>query len=122
MQNFSCDPMRNTINLANKLGTLQDVLEKNGYSDWHALLPTKVSPTSPQLKCVFVNFKERRKAAVEIHEAWFQDLEQYKPIVALVCFAIDDCSVPALELAHEFFFLYPLSWSDFPPIFAARHH
>jgi hypothetical protein len=109
------------MNLPNKLGTLQNLLDENGYCGWYALLPAKVSPTSAQLKCIFVNFKERRKAAVEIREAWLQDPEQYKSIVALVCFAIEDCSVPALELAHKLFF-YPLSWSESPPIFRSRHH
>jgi hypothetical protein len=110
------------VNLPNKLGTLQELLEENGYCDWYALLPTKVSPTSADVKCIFVNFKERRKAAVEIPEKWFQDPDRYTSIAALVCFVIDDCSVPALDVAHNFFFLYPPPFSESPSIFPPRHH
>src|SRR5687767_1057948 len=92
------------MNRPNKLRTLQDLLEENGYSGWYALLPTRVSSTS-DLKCTFVNFKERRKAAIEIPETWFQDPDRSESIAAVVSFAIDDCSVPALELAGQFFFV-----------------
>jgi hypothetical protein len=103
------------------LRTLQELLEENGYSEWYALLPTKVSSTS-DLKCTFANFKERRKAAIDIPESWFQDPDRYESIVALVSFAIDDGSVPASELAHDLFFLYPLGWSESPPIFPLQQH
>ena len=109
------------MNRTNKLHTLQDVLEENGYSEWYALLPTKVRSTS-DLECTFVNFKERRKAMIEISEAWFQDPDRYESIAALVSFAIDDCSIPALELARQFFFLDQTSGNKTPPIFPPRHH
>jgi hypothetical protein len=109
------------MNYPNKLRTLQDLLEENGYSEWYALLPTKGSSTS-DLKCTFVNFKERRKAAIEIPRAWFQDPAHYKPIVALVCFAIDDCSVSAVELTRQFFFLDQTAGNITPPIFPPRPH
>jgi hypothetical protein len=110
------------VNLPNKLGTLQEFLEENGYDDWYALFPTKASPASADVKCIFVNFKERRTAAVEIPEKWFRDPERYESVAALICFVIDDCSVPALELGHNFFFLYPHRSSESPSIFAPRHH
>jgi hypothetical protein len=110
------------MNLPNKLGTLQEFLEENGYDDWYALFPTKVSPTSADVKCIFINFKERRKAAVEIPEMWFQDPDRYESIAALVCFVIDDSSVPALELAGNFFFRYPPLSSESPSIFPPKHH
>jgi hypothetical protein len=109
------------MNRPNRLRTLQDLLEENGYCEWYALLPTKVSSTS-DLKCTFVNFKERRKAAVEIPEAWFQDPHQCESIAALVSFAIDDGSVPALELARQFFFLDQTAGNETPPILPPRHH
>lgn len=68
------------MNLTNKLSTVQDVFEQNGYHDWYALLPTKVNSTSPELKCTFVNFKERRKAAITIDESWFEDLSGTNPL------------------------------------------
>jgi hypothetical protein len=91
------------MNRPNKLRTLQDLLEENGYSDWYALLPTKVSLTS-DLKCTFVNFKERRKAAIEIPERWFQDPDRYESIAAVVSFAIDDCSIAALRVGTSILF------------------
>jgi hypothetical protein len=109
------------MNRPNKLRTLQDVLEENGYSDWYALLPTKVSSTS-DLKCTFVNFKERRKVAIQIPETWFQDPDRCKSIAAVVSFAIDDWSVPALELACQFFFVDQTAGNKTPPILPPRHH
>jgi hypothetical protein len=109
------------MNRPNNLGTLQDLLEENGYSEWYALLPTKVSSTS-DLKCTFANFKERRKAAIEIPAAWFQDPYRYESIVALVSFAIDDGSVPAFELARQFFFLDQTAENETPWILPPRHH
>ena len=103
------------------LRTLQELLEENGYSEWYALLPTKVSSTS-DLKCTFVNFKERRKAAIEIPERWFQDPDRCESIAAVVSFAIDDCSIAALELAHQFFFLDQTAGNKTPPILPPRHH
>jgi hypothetical protein len=73
---------------------------------------TRVAPTSAQLKCVFVKFRLRRKAAIDIDEVWFDDPDQYKSLIALVGFAVTDCSLPALELAHEFFVLSPSSSSE----------
>jgi hypothetical protein len=109
------------MNRPNNLRTLQDLLEENGYSEWYALLPTKVSSTS-DLKCTFVNFKRKRKAAIEIPEAWFDDPDRYESVVALVSFAIDDGSVPALELARQFFFLDQTAVNETPPILPPRHH
>ena len=109
------------MNRPNKLRTLQDLLEENGYSEWYALLPTKATSTS-DLKCTFANFKERRKAAIEIPEAWFQDPDRYESIVALVSFAIDDGSVPALELTHQFFFLDQTAGTETASILPPRHH
>ena len=109
------------MNRPNNLRTLQDLLEENGYSEWYALLPTKGSSTS-DLKCTFVNFKERRKAAIEIPEAWFRDPDRYESIAALVSFAIDDCTVPALELTRQFFFLDQTAGNETPPILPPRHH
>lgn len=109
------------MNRPNKLRTLQDLLEENGYCEWYALLPTKVSSTS-DLKCTFVNFKERRKAAIEIPEAWFRDPDRYESIAALVSFAIDDCTVPALELTHQFFFLDQTAGNVTRSILPPRHH
>jgi hypothetical protein len=108
------------MNRPNKLHTLEDLLEENGYYDWYAL-PTKVSSTS-DLKCTFVNFKKRRKAAIEIPEAWFQDPDRCESIAALVSFAIDDCSVQALQLARQFFFVDQTAGNKTPPILPPRHH
>jgi hypothetical protein len=109
------------MNRPSNLGTLQDLLEENGYSEWYALLPTKVSSSS-NLNCTFVNFKKKRKAAIEIPEAWFQDPDRCESVVALVSFAIDDGSVPALELARQFFFLDQTAGNETPPILPPRHH
>jgi hypothetical protein len=109
------------MNRPNKLHTLQDVLEENGYAEWYALLPTKVSSTR-DLKCTFVNFKERRKAMIEISEAWLQDPDRYESIAALVSFAIDDCSIPALELARHFLFLDQTAGDVNPPVLPPRDH
>jgi hypothetical protein len=109
------------MNRPNNLRTLQDLLEENGYSEWYALLPTKGSSIS-DLKCTFVNFKERRKAAIEIPEAWFRDPDRYESIAALVSFAIDDCTVSALELTRQFFFLDQTAGNETPPILPPRHH
>jgi hypothetical protein len=104
-----------------KLRTLQELLEENGYYDWYALLPTKVSSTS-DLKCTFVNFKNKRKATIHIPETWLHDPDQCESIAALVSFAIDDCSVPALELACQFFFVDQTAGNKTPPILPTRHH
>jgi hypothetical protein len=109
------------MNRPSKLRTLQDLLEENGHSEWYALLPTKASSAN-DLKCTFVNFKHRRKAAIEIPGAWFQDPYRYESIAALASFAIDDCSVPALELTRQFFFLDQTAGNETPPIFPPRHH
>src|SRR5687767_15561870 len=103
------------MNGPHKLRTLQDLLEENGYYEWYALLPTKVSSTS-DLKCTFVNFKKKRKATIEIPEALFQDPYRCESISALVSFAIDDCRVPALELTRQFFFLDQTAGNVTPPI------
>jgi hypothetical protein len=109
------------MNRPNKLRTLQDLLEENGYCDWYALLPTKVGSTG-DLKCTFVNFKNKRKAAIEIPEVWFHDSDRCESIAALVSFTIDDCSVPALELARQLLFLDQTAGNETRPIFPPRHH
>jgi hypothetical protein len=120
---FASDSKRQffRMNRPINLRTLQELLEENGYSDWYALLPTAVSSPG-DLKCTFVNFKHRRKAAIEIPEAWFQDPYRYESIAALASFAIDDCSVPALELTRQFFFLDQTAGNVIPPILPPRHH
>ena len=109
------------MSLSNQRNMLQDLLQEYGYSDWHAMEPGKLNPVSQHLKCMFVNFKERRKAQVGIPKEWFHHPDGYNLIGAVISVAIDNCSVPAsASSAHRFFFVYPQSWSESRPIFPQR--
>jgi hypothetical protein len=109
------------MNLPNQRNMLQDILQEYGYCDWYAMEPGKLNPVSQHMKCMFVNFKERRKAQVGIPKEWFHHPDGYNLIGAVISVAIDNCSVPALASSpHRFFFVYPQSWSESRPIFPQR--
>src|SRR5262245_38500015 len=60
------------VNYSNKQAMIQQILEKNGYSDWYIAQPDTQNPDSPNPRCILINFAEKKRAELVIPSEWFQ--------------------------------------------------
>ena len=56
------------MNYSNKRAMIQQILEKNGYSNWYVAQPDTQNRDSPNPRCILINinFAEKKRAELVI--------------------------------------------------------
>jgi hypothetical protein len=67
----------------NKRATIQDILEKNGYSDWYIAEPSKRNSEICDGKWVLLNFVESKRADFIILDEWFHCCQELEKLIRL---------------------------------------
>jgi hypothetical protein len=83
------------VNYSNKRAMIQQILEKNGYSDWYIAQPDTQNPDSPNPRCILINinFAEKKRAELVIPSEW---LQRYHRIAKLIALAVQHPSPRSL--------------------------
>jgi len=71
------------VNYSNKRAVIQQILEKNGYSDWYIAQPDTQNPDSPNPRCILINLAEQKRAELVIPSEWFQRYHRIAKLIAL---------------------------------------